>query len=462
MTVSKRVCVIGAGPSGIAAGKNCAQAGLDFVVFEKNDKVGGNWVFNSRTGHSSVYENTHIISSKTWSEYEDFPMPSDYPDYPNHRQLQAYFEAYAKHFGVYEQIRFDHAVKGVTRRDGGGWTVVFTDDKGADRSESFDVMMVANGHHWNPKFPDFEGTFDGTLMHSHDFKGVTEDWRGKNVLVIGGGNSACDVSVEAARVAGKVCISMRNPQWFMPKFLFGVPSDVFAARTKWLPKSIKQWSLQKILTLLQGPYSRYGLPMNTKPPLSHHPTLNSDFIDFVRHGRIRPRPGVKRLAGREVEFADGRREEFDIVCACTGFWITFPFFESSFINFKDTPRVPLLLKMMHAEHRDLYFIGLFQPIGCIWPMADYQARLACQEVIGRYKRPLAMQAAIKREIDNPHFAFSSGSRHSVEVDYHAFRNELKAQLKKSGIDIGAPPQGIASKYKITPQTMSPVRLEAAE
>ena len=95
-----RVCVIGAGPSGITAAKNCIQNGLDVTVFEMNDKVGGNWVFNSKTGHSSVYENTHLISSKAWSEFEDFPMPDSYPDYPNHLQLQVYFEDYARHFGV--------------------------------------------------------------------------------------------------------------------------------------------------------------------------------------------------------------------------------------------------------------------------------------------------------------------------------------------------------------------------
>ncbi len=110
MRQMKRVCVIGAGPSGLAAAKNCVQAGLPVTVFEKNDKVGGNWVFNSSTGHSSVYENTHIISSKALSEYEDFPMPADYPDYPSHVQLQAYFESYARHFGAYPHIRFRHTV----------------------------------------------------------------------------------------------------------------------------------------------------------------------------------------------------------------------------------------------------------------------------------------------------------------------------------------------------------------
>ena len=270
MVAPKRVCVIGAGPSGIAAGKNCAQAGLDFVVLEKNDKVGGNWVFNSKTGHSSVYENTHIISSKTWSEYEDFPMPEDYPDYPNHKQLQAYFESYAKHFGVYDRTRFNTSVTSAVKNAAGGWDITSVDEQGREATEAFDVLMVANGHHWNPKFPEYQGKFEGKYMHSHDFKGVNEDWRGKNVLIIGAGNSGCDVAVKLARIAGKVCISMRGPQWFVPKFMFGKPSDVFSAQTNWLPPKIKQWAFGKILNLLQGSYKSYGLPVNTALPLSHH------------------------------------------------------------------------------------------------------------------------------------------------------------------------------------------------
>src|SRR5690606_34979808 len=105
MNKSKRVCVIGAGPSGIAAAKNCVQSGLEVVVFEKDDTVGGNWVLNSKTGPCSVYESTHIISPKIWPEYDDFPRPADYPAYPIHRPLQAYFESDAKHFGVYDQYR---------------------------------------------------------------------------------------------------------------------------------------------------------------------------------------------------------------------------------------------------------------------------------------------------------------------------------------------------------------------
>jgi Flavin-binding monooxygenase-like len=446
---NKRVCVIGAGPSGIAAGKNCVASGLDVVVFEKNDKVGGNWVFNAKTGHSSVYENTHIISSKVWSEYEDFPMPDDYPDYPHHSQLQAYFESYAKHFGVYDRIRFNHTVKHVTRDAASGiWSVEFDDERGEPHVETFDVMMVANGHHWNPKYPEYPGSFSGTLLHSHDFKGVDESWRGKNVLVIGGGNSACDVAVEAARIANKVCLSMRSPQWFMPKFIFGMPSDVFAARTpEWVPRKIKQFTLGKLLGLLQGSYAKYGLRENTEPPLSHHPTLNSDLLDFIRHGRIKPRTAIAAMHGGEVEFDDGKREAFDIVCACTGFWTTFPFFDREFIDYQRAEKIPLYRKMMHPDYDNLYFIGLFQPIGCIWPMADYQAKLACLEVLGSYRRPKNLPAAIRYEIEHPHYNFGGGQRHAVEVDYIGLRNDLAKDLRTAGVKIGAPPAGKKTAYK---------------
>ncbi|TGK19410.1 monooxygenase [Leptospira fluminis] len=448
MKSNKRVCVVGAGPSGIAAAKNCVEYGIDVVVFEKNDKVGGNWVFNSKTGHSSVYENTHIISSKVWSEYEDFPMPEEYPDYPNHKQLQAYFESYAKHFGVYNKIRFNHSIKKISRTEDGDWRVEFTDSKGKNKVENFDFLMIANGHHWDPKYPTYEGKFTGKFMHSHDFKGVTEDWRGKDVLIIGGGNSACDVAVESARLAKSVKLSMRSPQWFFPKFLFGMPSDVFAAMTpSWIPAKIKQYVLTKLLYVLQGSYKNYGLPVNTAPALSHHPTLNSDLLDFIRHGRIKPRPAIKAFHGKSVEFMDGTEEKFDIICACTGFWTTFPFFDKSFIDFQYAEKIPLYRKMMHPDYKNLYFIGLFQPVGCIWPMADYQAKLACMEILEKYERPKNLKAEIQYEIDHPHFSFGGGQRHAVEVDYHGFRKDLKSDLAKAGIDIGKPPAGRKGFYK---------------
>lgn len=448
MSSTPHVCVIGAGPSGLTAAKNCLESGLDVTVFEKNNKVGGNWVFNSSTGHSSVYENTHIISSRNWSEYEDFPMPEHYPEYPNHRQLQAYFENYARHFGVLEQIRFETTVDNVERTEDGQWRVQYRDRDNNSHTETYTHLMVANGHHWNPKYPEYPGQFNGTFSHSHDFKGVDDSWRGRRVLVIGAGNSACDVSVEAARLADHVGLSMRSPQWFLPKFMFGLPSDVLGAKNPWMPGKLRQALFTVLLKLLQGNYQKkYGLPAPKELVLSHHPSVNSDLLDFVRHGRIKPRPAIKALDGDSVIFTDGHREQYDTIVACTGFWISFPFFDQKLVDFQNAARVPLYRKMLHKDYDNLYFIGLFQPLGCIWPLADYQAKLACQEILGNYQRPRDMAAAIQHEMDHPHLPFHAGGRHSTQVDYHKFRKELKKELARAGVDIGKPPAGIPGRYK---------------
>jgi cation diffusion facilitator CzcD-associated flavoprotein CzcO len=107
----QKICVIGAGPSGITAAKNLLDEGLGVVVYDLGSEVGGNWVFNEKAGHSSVFETTHIISSKTLSEYADFPMPSTYPDYPSHKHLAKYFQDYAAHFNLYKHIQFNTLVK---------------------------------------------------------------------------------------------------------------------------------------------------------------------------------------------------------------------------------------------------------------------------------------------------------------------------------------------------------------
>jgi hypothetical protein len=433
------ICVIGAGPSGLAAAKNCVQANLAVTVFEKNTVVGGNWVFNATTGHSSVYENTHIISSKDWSEYEDFPMPASYPAYPHHSQLQTYFASYARHFKVQERIRFSHTVTHVRKLAEHDWQVDFLDAQQQPHTEHFTHMMIANGHHWHPRWPEIEGEFLGQYLHSHDFKGVNDDWRGKKVLVIGAGNSACDVAVEAARVAAPVGMSMRSPQWFIPKFIFGKPSDVYATGTNWLPVWLRQRAFKILLQNLQGKYADIGLPEHHLLPLQQHPTMNSDLIDYVRHGKVQPRPSIARFAGHTVHFTDGSQDAFDIIIACTGFHISFPFFEDSFVPWKEANRTPLLLRMLPADHTDLFFIGLFQPLGCIWPMADMQARLAVKNIQGQWQRPTNMQAAIRHEIDHPHYDFERAPRHSTQVDYHRFRAELKRELAKAGVDIGKAP-----------------------
>jgi len=167
--MSKSVCVIGAGPSGITAAKNLLDQGLAVTVFEQSSEVGGNWVFSDKPGHSSVFETTHIISSKTLSQYDDYPMPSDYPDYPSHQQLAAYFQGYARRFDLYKIIQFQTKVLHCELSENGKWKVDIQ-HKETFQTLYFDALAICNGHHWNPRMPQYPGSFSGRLMHSHEVK----------------------------------------------------------------------------------------------------------------------------------------------------------------------------------------------------------------------------------------------------------------------------------------------------
>ncbi|MFM8347343.1 MAG: flavin-containing monooxygenase [Bacteroidota bacterium] len=423
---SKRVCVIGAGPSGITAAKNLLDEGHEVVVFEAGTEVGGNWVFSESPGHSSVFETTHIISSRTLSQYEDYPMPDHYPDYPSHRQLAEYFQSYARHFNLYPHIRFRSRVESCEPLEGGSWMVRVNGESGTT-DETFDAIAVCNGHHWNPRMPHYPGTFSGTFIHSREVKRFSA-FRDKRVLVIGGGNSACDVAVECSRVAASVDMSWRRGYWIVPKFMMGQPADVYSTRFHWLPRLLWQKVSALSLRIRNGRNTDHGLPEPAGPIGSHHPTINEDLFYTIRHGKIRPRPDITSLNGDEVVFTDGSRGTYDVIVACTGYVITHPFFRKALIDYSEG-EVPLWLRMMHPDHSNLYFIGLFQPLGCIWPGSELQSRIMARELSGTWKRPADIRKRIQQELDHPDFHQIDTPRHTITVDYHRFRRRLLEALK---------------------------------
>lgn len=425
-----RIAVIGAGPSGITALKNLLDEGLDAVAFDANDRVGGNWIFREEESHSSVFETTHIISSRSLSEYGDYPWrvhDDDVADYPSHAELADYFQGYARHFGLEPHIRFGTRVGRATRLGPEDWELVI-DGPGGTRTERFTHLAVANGHHWDPRWPDYPGTFTGEYLHSHHFKRA-EPFRDRRVLVIGGGNSACDVAVETSRVSARTDISWRRGYRIVPKFVFGQPSDVFAARTSWLPIGLRTRMSALILRLLVGPNRLYGLQEPDHAFGETHPTVNDELLYRIRHGKVHPRVDIERFDGRTAHFTDGSAAEYDAVIACTGFRIRHPFFDPEFLDFSQGP-VPLYHKMLHPEYADLYFVGLFQPLGCIWPLAERQAKIMAREIAGKWQRPADLAERLRRELERPHYKQIDTPRHTITVDYHAFRRELERELPR--------------------------------
>lgn len=396
----KKHLVIGAGFCGLGVAAAFKRTGIPFDVLEADDDLGGNW-------YHGVYETVHIISSKKTTAYAEMPMPSSYPDFPSAAQMLAYLRGYAEMFGLREHITFNARVVHVEPETDAKdtWRVTFDKD-GTQETRVYGGVVVCNGHHWDKRMPKYPGTFDGEILHSKDYK-KPDVLAGKRVLVLGGGNSACDIAVEAARFAKSSHISMRRGYWFMPKTMFGVPS--IEVIKPWMPIAAQRVMLKAMLRLIVGRYEDYGLQKPDHEPFEHHPTINSELLYYIRHGRITPHPDVKRWDGSVVEFVDGAREHFDLVVAATGFNLSFPFLSEGVVKWKDG--MPQLYGgLVPPDHKNIYFFGISQPRYGAGPLISAGADVLCTMVATqeRLKHPLGAvlekmgQKPPKSSLQDPH------------------------------------------------------------
>jgi cation diffusion facilitator CzcD-associated flavoprotein CzcO len=430
-STSVRVCVVGAGPCGLTTVKNLLAEGIDFVCYEEASAVGGNWVYDDSAGRRSVYKATRLISSKRLSEFEDFPMPEDYPDFPSHRQMLDYFNAYAARFKLLPKIVLNTRVDGAKRLGDGRWSVATAGPAGK-QCETFDHLIICSGHHRDPLLPDYPGTFTGRALHSREYK-RPEPFADECVLVVGGGNSACDIAVDVSRVATSVDLSMREGQYILPKIIFGRPIDQLYARARnywfrYAPRFVFEAAVRTIVKLEVGPWKKYGLQTPEGNPTSMHPTLNTAILAALRDGAVRARPGIARFDGKTVHFNDGSLDTFDTIIWATGYRIGYPFLDAAVVPPDFAAAPPFYLTMMHPDIANIFFIGLFQPIGCIWRLADHQARIAALQIKGVLERPADVAATGAREVSERRSRFGTAPRHLIEVDYHDFRRALLREL----------------------------------
>jgi cation diffusion facilitator CzcD-associated flavoprotein CzcO len=431
MTLLPTVCVIGAGSSGIAAVKALHERGFDLDCFEASDRVGGNWVYKNRNGMSSAYRSLHINTSRGRMEYADFPMPADYPDFPHHTQIAAYFDAYVDHFGFRERITFETKVTRAERRDGGGWEVAT--DEGATRA--YDALIVANGHHWDARWPEppFPGQerFAGVQLHAHDYVGDDPDFfRDKSVVVLGMGNSAMDIAVEASFAARDVYLAARRGAWVIPKYLFGRPLDTLSPSAH-VPFAIRRRMQEQMLKVVVGDMERYGLPKPDHGLLQAHPTISDDALSRIAHGEIRPKPNIAELTERGVRFADGSEVDADVVVYCTGYKVTFPFFDPELIAAPGND-LPLFRRVFHPGIPDVFFIGLLQPLGAIMPLAELQSQWVCDHLAGRYALPPGdeLRADIEAERRAMFKRYVASKRHTMQVDFDDYVLAAKRERRR--------------------------------
>jgi cation diffusion facilitator CzcD-associated flavoprotein CzcO len=427
-----KVCIIGAGSSGIAACQVLHARGIDFDCFEKGSGVGGNWRYDNDNGMSSAYRSLFINTSRAMMEYASYPMPEDYPDYPHHTQIAAYFEDYVEHFGFRDRIAFGTEVTAVEPAADGRFTVSLGDG----RSRVYDAVLVANGHHWSPKLPDpaFPGQdgFTGEQLHSHHYREPDERFVDRNVLVLGIGNSATDIAVETSRVSKMTYLAMRRGAHVLPKYISGTPTDQLGPDwMKQLPFAVTRALFMRRLKHIQGPMENYGLPTPDHKLGEAHPTISADLLARIGHGRVTPKPNIERIEGGTVHFVDGSAVEIDTIVWCTGYRIAFPFLSPDVIGVDDN-RVPLFRRVVHPDRPGLYFIGLVQPLGAIMPIAELQAEWVADLLEGHaaLPEPERMKREIEREEAAMRRRYVASTRHTIQVDYHPYMRLLRRERRR--------------------------------
>ena len=373
-----KYALVGAGPMGLAAAKVLSEQGVPFQGFEMHSDVGGLWDIDGP--RSTMYDSAHLISSKRMTEFADFPMRDEVADYPSHRELKRYFRDFAAHFDLYRHYRFNAEVLRCVPLGGSGdgWEVTWRDAEG-EHTRAFAGLMIANGTLSTPNLPRFAGDFAGEILHSADYRSPRQ-FDGKRVLVVGAGNSGCDIAVDAIHHGSLCDLSMRRGYYFVPKYVFGKPADTLGGAIR-LPMPIKRVIDGAILKWFVGDPQKYGFPKPDYKLYESHPVVNSLVLYHAGHGDIRIRPDIDRLDGQTVHFRDGTQAEYDLILAATGYRLDYPFIDDALLNWQgDAPH--LYLNAMHPERDDLFVLGMVEASGLGWQGRHEQAEMVVRYITG--------------------------------------------------------------------------------
>ena len=340
--------IIGAGFVGLGMAQALKVADIPYDQVDASDDIGGNW-------HHGVYSTAHIISSKKVTQFTHFPMPGDYPPFPSAQNMVDYLHQFADHFQLRDHIQLRCKVNLVRPVEQNLWEVTF---ENGDKS-IYKGILLCNGHHWCKRFPELKGTFHGPIWHSKDYR-HPDQLRGKRVLVIGGGNSACDIAAEAARVGAKSILSLRESVWFIPKSFAGIPVANLAQ--PWTPEWLQRLMIYSIIRLTFGRHESYGLPKPKYHIFEKHPTLNNEVPYYIQHGRITPKPAVDHVDNDQVYFTDGTVETVDLIVCATGYYVAYPFLPPELQRVKGAT-VQCYAGAFLSDYKGLYFIGWGQARG---------------------------------------------------------------------------------------------------
>ncbi|MER5936716.1 NAD(P)-binding domain-containing protein [Streptomyces sp. NPDC001928] len=419
------VAIIGAGPAGLSMARALKRLGTPYVQFERHSDVGGIWDLDNPG--TPMYRSAHFISSRDKSGFFDHPMPREFADYPSHDQILRYTRSFADEFGLREAIRFNTAVASVEQCEDGAWTVQTA--TGATRARA---VVCCSGVTWDPRMPELPGEFDGQVMHSVGYVDPSL-FRGRRVLIVGLGNSGADIACDAAANADAAFISTRRGYHFIPKHMFGKPSD---HTDEWAPLWAGRLVYGIVRRVMIGDVTRWGLPRPDHRLFESHPLLNTQLLHHLQHGDIKAKPGVARLDGGEVVFTDGSRERVDLVVCATGYDTSIPYVPADYFRWKGG-RPQMYLNAFSRERRGLFGLGYLEVNSSAYTLFDRISHVIAQHLDDQVQRP-GRAGEFERLIrdDRPDLSggikFVGSDRHAAYIEVRAYKKYLRSLSRRMG------------------------------
>lgn len=401
-----RICVIGAGPSGLTATKTLIQAGLDVDCYDMSPNIGGHWVMNNPNGRSSAYASLRTNTTKRMSRFSDFDMPDEWPEFPSCALVREWLESYVDRFGFRQNIKTNTHIISAAPCDGGGWHITLQKD-GAQCTEDYDALIAASGSYWDPQMPTWPGDFSGQIIHAQQYHDPTTpyDTTGKNVIVVGIGNTGCEFACEiGTSAANTTYLSARSGTWIMPKTIDGIPAAEgvpMSHPTDDVPEHLVKLSeleredmlthfaSQKIRDTYADRMKRFeavGLPPAPQYPLIKRPTLSENLLQCLEDGSVLAKSNITELQGDKVQFANGEQLPADIIICATGYKLSYPYLNQDIADTSEND-LTLFCGIVPPERTDLFFIGVSRPTGAFWPIAEAQSKYIAAILTGASHLP---------------------------------------------------------------------------
>ena len=426
---STKYCIVGAGPSGLVTARAFLKEGIPFDWFERHSDVGGLWDMDNPG--SPMYESAHFISSKYTSAFIGFPMPDDYPDYPTWRQIRDYIRSFAKAYGLYDKVQLNTAVTSASPNADGTWTVELDNGHVA----TYAGVVVATGTNWHPNVAQIPGAtdFNGTIEHSVTFRDGSQ-FTGKNVLVVGAGNSGVDIACDAARYADTAFLSVRRGYRYVPKHVFGIPTDALLSGVIDPPRGVSlSGDANKLVDTLVGDLTRFGLPKPDHNVLESHPIMNTQVLYHMAHGDLVAKPDVKQILADGVEFVDGSVEKIDHIVLATGYQYSVPFLNAPDLSWIHG-RPQLYLRLFSRQYDHLYFIGFAEFADAAYKRFEDMAHMIVMDIRIQETGEMMDAWLAHRHSDHPDLSgghsYVDSPRHTGYIDVDTYREYL-AHLRDS-------------------------------